>query len=92
MISKSPQKIESKDTKIAHNLSFIKTNPNTQNMKKKELTFKDFESKELSKDQQKTVRGGDGDNTDPNDPGKKTGTGNGFDLIQYLRTATSLKN
>jgi hypothetical protein len=63
-------------------------------MKKKALTFKDFESKKLSENQQKSVRGGDGGETDPNDPGKKTGTGNGYTLnqyFQYLRTTISLK-
>ncbi|MEN2398198.1 rSAM-modified peptide [Flavobacterium sp. MC2016-06] len=46
-------------------------------MKSTTLKFEDFKNQELSKKQQKTVRGGD-DGTDPtNDPGKKTGTGNG---------------
>lgn len=38
------------------------------------LKFEDFEEEKLSKNQQKTVRGGDEEPTDPNQTGK-TGTG-----------------
>ncbi|TDW49946.1 hypothetical protein EV144_102376 [Flavobacterium sp. 270] len=44
-------------------------------MKKKALKFQDFQNEELSKKQQKTVRGGDGDG-EPKDPGKNGGNGN----------------
>lgn len=44
-------------------------------MKKKALKFQDFQNEELSKKQQKTVRGGDGD-TEPKSPGKNGGNGN----------------
>jgi hypothetical protein len=47
-------------------------------MKNTVQKIEDFKNQELSKKQQKIVRGGDSeDQTDPNDPGKKTGTGNG---------------
>lgn len=42
-------------------------------MANQKLKFEDFEDEKLSKNQQKTVRGGD-DETDPNQSGK-TGTG-----------------
>jgi len=41
-------------------------------MANQKLKFEDFEDEKLSKNQQKTVRGGDGE-TDPNPPGKGTG-------------------
>jgi hypothetical protein len=48
-------------------------------MANQKLKFEDFQAEKLSKNQQKTVRGGDGDSD--NDPGTKgtgsTGTGHG---------------
>ncbi len=43
-------------------------------MKNQKLNFEDFENEKLSKNQQKTVRGGD---DEPIDPGKGNGKGNG---------------
>ncbi|MFB9078352.1 rSAM-modified peptide [Flavobacterium procerum] len=43
-------------------------------MKKMESNFNDFEAQKITKNQQKTVRGGDG--IDPSDP-KKAGGGGG---------------
>ncbi|WP_281231061.1 rSAM-modified peptide [Flavobacterium gelatinilyticum] len=45
-------------------------------MKKMQLKFEDFQVEKLTKEQQKTVRGGDAPPTDPVDPNKGTG-GNG---------------
>jgi len=43
-------------------------------MANKKLKFEDFEEEKLSKNQQKTVRGGDGTDS-PDDPGKGGTTG-----------------
>ncbi|TDW49948.1 hypothetical protein EV144_102378 [Flavobacterium sp. 270] len=45
-------------------------------MKNINTKFEEFENEKLSKKQQKTVRGGDGDG-EPKDPGKNGGNGNG---------------
>ena len=42
-------------------------------MKSKNIKFEDFENEKLSKKQQKTIHGGDGE--EPIDPGKGTGKG-----------------
>ena len=47
-------------------------------MRTQKLKFTDFETEKLSKNQQKIVRGGDvPPETDPIDPGKGNGKGNG---------------
>jgi len=44
-------------------------------MKNNKIKFEDFESQKISKNQQKTIQGGGGD--EPVDPSKGTGKGNG---------------
>jgi len=39
-------------------------------MKNHKMKLEDFEADKLTKNQQKTVRGGDGEDPDPTDPGK----------------------
>jgi len=47
------------------------TNFNTsKKMKNHKMKLEDFEADKLTKNQQKTVRGGDGEDPDPTDPGK----------------------
>lgn len=48
----------------------------SKDMKNQALKFEDFENEKLSKNQQKTVHGGDGGG-EPIDPGKGNGKGNG---------------
>ena len=46
-------------------------------MANKTLKFEDFEAEKLSKNEQKIVHGGDGDDYPPNEPGKDGKGGNG---------------
>ncbi|MDP5198658.1 rSAM-modified peptide [Flavobacterium sp. DG2-3] len=45
-------------------------------MKNNKLTFKDFQLETISRKEQKTIKGGEDDPIDPNDPKKNNG-GNG---------------